>query len=338
MQRILGVVSLLIAMYTLLFLTNFDKASSWSNLKNVLSQQAFFGVLTLGVGVLIITGGIDLSIGSVIGASAVGYGVLMRDGVRPVPALFIVLGCGVVVGLIHGLLITRLKLQAFLVTLCGLFVYRGVARTLSPGQQVGLQSVRRLHPEFTDSLDQLRRLLTGKSIDGNFDFPMQIVVLILLALVIGLVLHGTVYGRYWYAMGHNEQAARYAGIKTDRQRLCVYVLCSVLASLGGVLTLFFYSDANPETTGDTWELYAITGAVLGGCSLRGGEGTAIGMVLGAGVLPLLRNLISFLGSLDVVQRHFKDIDKMTPAVVGLTLLLGTIADEFFRRRAKAKKV
>lgn len=338
MQRILGVVSLLVGMYVLLFVADFDNASKWGNLKNVLNQQAFFGVLTLGVGVLIITGGIDLSIGSVVGASAVGFGVLMRDGVRPIPAMLIVLACGIIVGLIHGLLITRLKLQAFLVTLCGLFVYRGLARSLSPGQPVGLQNVRRKHSDFTEELDALRRLFTGKTIDGEFGFPMQIIILLILAILIGIVLHGSVYGRYWYAMGHNEQAARYAGIKTERQRLFVYVLCSSLASLGGILSLLFYSDANPETMGETWELYAITGAVLGGCSLRGGEGTVVGMVLGAAVLPLLKNLISFLGTVEVVAEHIKDIDKITPALIGLTLLLGTIADEFFRRRAKARKV
>jgi len=337
MYRILGVVLLLLAMYVMLFFSDMDKGWTRSNLKNILNQQAFFAVLTLGAGVLIVTGGIDLSIGSVVGASAVGFGVLMRNGVSPVPAMAIVLGCGVIIGLIHGLLITRLKLQAFLVTLCGLFVYRGLARSLSPGQNTGLQLIRREHPEFSDELGSLRHLLTGKTIDGVFEFPMQIVVTLLLALVIGLVLHGTVYGRYWYAMGHNDQAARYAGIKTDRQRLWVYILCSLLASFGGVLTLLFYSDANPETTGETWELYAITGAVLGGCSLRGGEGTVVGMVLGAAVLPLLKNLISFVGAMAFVQKYIKDIDKITPALVGLTLLLGTIADEFFRRRAKAKR-
>jgi ribose transport system permease protein len=336
MQRILGVVSLLVGMYALLFAADFDNASKWSNLKNVLNQQAFFGVLTLGVGVLIVAGGIDLSIGSVVGASAVGFGVLMRSGVHPLQSMAIVLGCGIAVGLINGLLVTRLKLQPFLVTLCGLFVYRGLARSLSPGQPVGLQMIKREHPDFTGELDWLRRLLTGKNIQGEFGFPMQVVILVILAVAIGLLLHGTVYGRYWFAMGHNDQAARYAGIKTDRQRLWVYVLCSFLASFGGILALLFYSDANAETMGETWELYAITGAVLGGCSLRGGEGTVAGMVLGAAVLPLLKNLISFLGTVPFVAKHIPDIDKITPALIGLTLLLGTIADEFFRRRAKAR--
>jgi ribose transport system permease protein len=333
MKRVLGVVTLLALMYLLLFLSDPANAFKWGNLKDVLNQQTFFGVLTLGVGVVIITGGIDLSIGSVVGLGAVGFGVLMRDGVHPYLAVLIVLGGGVIVGLVHGLLISRLKLQSFLVTLCGLFVYRGLARMLSPGRPVGLQQVRATHPDSASALDTLRQALTGKSLDGEFGFPMQVVVLLVLALLIGIILHGSVYGRYWYAIGRNEQAARYAGINTSRQRLWVYVICSTFAVLGGILTTLDYGSATPETTGETWELYAITGAVLGGCSLRGGEGTVIGMVLGAAVLPLLRNLISFVGSIGFVAQYIPKIDPVIPVLIGLTLLLGTIADEFFRRRS-----
>src|SRR5688500_9168369 len=137
MNRILGVVSLLVVMYALLFASDFQNATRWSNLKDVLSQQAFFGVLTLGVGVLIITGGIDLSIGAVVGLSAILFGVLMEEGVPPFAAAAAVLACGVVIGLTHAALVTVLKLQPFLVTLCGLFVYRGAARMIASEQTVG---------------------------------------------------------------------------------------------------------------------------------------------------------------------------------------------------------
>jgi ribose transport system permease protein len=345
MNRILGVLSLLVVMYGLLFASDFQNATKWSNLKDVLSQQAFFGVLTLGVGVLIITGGIDLSIGSVVGLSAVLFGVLMRDGVSPLVAVAIVLCCGVLIGLTHAALVTGLKLQPFLVTLCGLFVYRGVARMLSPGRPVGLQSslaeVRQKgDPEtyqvFEGQLAFLRKVLVGKDLDGELGFPMQAVVLLVLAVVVCMLVHFSVYGRYWFAIGHNEQAARYAGVRTNRQKFGVYVLSSTFASLGGVLMLLDYSSATPESAGETWELYAITGAVLGGCSLRGGEGTVPGMVLGAAVLPLLRNLISFVGNIPWVLERVK-IDPVIPALVGLTLLFGTIADEFFRRRSRVRR-
>jgi len=337
MNRIFGVLSLLATMVVLLSAADFQNATQWSNVKDVLNQQAFFGVLTLGVGVLIISGGIDLSIGSVVGLSAVGFGVLMRAGVSPYLAFILVLANGVCIGLVHGFLVTRLKLQPFLVTLCGLFVYRGFARMLSPGRPVGVQQIRADHPESADALGFLRELFVGKDINSVFGFPMQVIVMLILAMLVGIVLHRTVYGRYWYAIGYNEQAAKYAGIHTERQKLAVYVLCSTLASLGGILTFLDYGSATPETTGDTWELYAITGAVLGGCSLRGGEGTIPGMVLGAAVLPLLKNLISFVGTLPAVSSVVKNIDPVIPVVIGLTLLLGTIADEFLRRRGVAKR-
>jgi ribose transport system permease protein len=162
---------------------------------------------------------------------------------------------------------------------------------------------------------------------------MLVVVLGVLLVLVGIILHFSVYGRYCYAIGHNEQAARYAGINTNRQRLWVYMLCSTLAAFGGILTLLDYGNGTPESTGETWELYAITGAVLGGCTLRGGEGTVIGMALGAAVLPLLRNLINFVGAVPAVQKIIPKIDSVVPVFIGLALLSGTIVDEFFRRRS-----
>jgi len=335
MNRLIGVILLLAAMYGLLFWSDPQNAFKWSNLKDVLSQQAFFGVLTVGVGVVILTGGIDLSIGSVVGFSAILFGVLMRNGVPPFVAAAAVLACGVVIGAINAGLITGLKLQPFLVTLCGLFVYRGAARMLSPGLPVGIQQILGANPEARGQLESLRSILIGKDMTGELGFPMQLVVLLVVAVVVGVVVHASVYGRYWYALGHNEQAARYAGISTGRHKFAVYVMCSTLASLGGILTLLDYSSSTAETAGETWELYAITGAVLGGCSLRGGEGSVWGMVLGAAVLPLLKNLISFVGSVPWVLRNLKSVDPVIPALIGLTLLVGTIVDEFFRRRAKA---
>jgi ribose transport system permease protein len=337
MKRVLGVVLLLTMLYFLLYLSDSENAVKWSNLKDVLSQQAFFGVLTLGVGIVIISGGIDLSIGSVVGLSAVGFGVLMRDGMHPYLAFLLVLLGGVVIGLIHGLLITRMELQPFLVTLCGLFVYRGLARIISPEERPGLQKVRNEVPEHANSLESLREMFVGKNLEGELGFPMQVLVILVLFAVVAIMLHGSVYGRYWYAIGHNENAAKFAGINTNRQKVWVYIICSLLASLGGILTLLDYGSATPESTGETWELYAITGAVLGGCTLRGGEGTALGMALGAAVLPLLKNLISFVGSIPFVQKLIPKIDPVIPVVMGLTLLLGTIVDEFFRRRSKVRK-
>jgi ribose transport system permease protein len=334
--RVSGVLVLLALIYGAMCFIDVDYATRWSNLKEVLNQQAFFGVLTLGAGVLILAGGIDLSMGSVVALGGVGFGVLMKNGVPPFQAAALVVVGGICIGLTHGLLVTRLKLQPFLVTLCGLFVYRGLARVLSPKFRPGIQRAIEEHPGFTGDLDRLGRWLTGRDIERAFGFPMMVVVVLVLAVLIGLVLHGSVYGRYWYAIGRNEQAARYAGINTNRQRVWTYVLCSSLAALGGVLTFLEEGSVTPESTGETWELYAITGAVLGGCTLRGGEGSVLGMLLGAAVLPLLRNLISRVGAFPAVREIIPAIDPVIPIIIGLTLLLGTVTDEVLRRRMKAR--
>jgi ribose transport system permease protein len=351
MNRILGVVILLLVMYGLLFAADAKNALTWSNQKDVLSQQALFGVLTIGVGILILTGGIDLSIGSVAGLSAVSFPVLIGKGFTPMQALGLVLLGGACIGVTHAALITRLKLQPFLVTLCGLFVYRGLARMVTRDQQVGIQTLLKeldalrdegkltVHQikDVSKELEFLRTSLVGKDLSSELGFPMQIVVLVVLAAFAALVLHGSVLGRHWYAIGHNEQAAKYAGIRIEQNKFLVYVVCSMLASLGGVLGLLYYGSVTPTGFGESWELYAITGAVLGGCSLRGGDGTLPGMVLGAAVLPLLKNLINFVGELEWVREKVGRIDPVIPALIGLTLLLGTIADEFFRRRSTARK-
>jgi ribose transport system permease protein len=330
MTRILGVLGLLIVLYGALFASDAN-ASNRDNLMDVASLQGRYGIITLGAALVIITGGIDLSIGSVVGCGAVLFGSLMERGVHPFAAVPIVVVFGLLVGIGNGLLITRLKLQPFLVTLCGMFVYRGAARLLgSIGTGSGTVSRTRSlqeHPAFVDALRVVRYVLTGKDATGELVFPAQFVLLLILAGVVGFFLHRTAYGRYWYAIGHNELAAKYAGVNVNRHRVSVYAVCSAMAALAGVLLFLDAPSVQSDSGGFSLELNAILGAVLGGCSLRGGEGTAVGMVLGAMVLPVLENLVNFRG----------DRSDVIPAVIGLTLLFGTIVDEFIRRRSRVHR-
>ncbi|MBA4188762.1 MAG: ABC transporter permease [Planctomycetaceae bacterium] len=322
MTRILGVLGLLVVLYTTL-ITSHPKAGEPDNLISVANLQGRFGIITLGAALVIIVGGIDLSIGAVVGCSAVLFGVLMNKGVHPFAAVPIVILFGATVGLTNGSLITRLKLQPFLVTLCGMFVFRGFARLL--GGTLGQASVIEGHPEYKDPIRTLRHLLIGKDpIDGELIFPAQFILLIVLAGLVGFFLHRTAYGRYWYAIGHSELAAKYAGVNVSRQRVVIYVVCSALAALTGVLLFLDAPSVQSDNAGFSWELYAILGAVLGGCSLRGGEGTAVGMVLGAMVLPVLESLVNFRG----------DASDVIPVVIGLTLLIGAIVDELIRQRSR----
>jgi ribose transport system permease protein len=337
MKRIVGVAALLFALYAGLVGTYVQYAPGHEaavdvekrirgNLVDVANIQGRYGVITLGAALVIITGGIDLSIGSVVGCAAVLFGVLLNAGVHPLVALPFVVAAGAAVGLGNGLLITRVRLQPFLVTLCGMFVYRGVARLMAG--TVSRRLAIEEHGEFADTLQLIRHVLVGKDATGELIFPAQFILLLILAAVVGFFLHRTAYGRYWYSIGHNELAAKYAGVNVDRQRVIVYVVCSALAALAGVLLFLDMPSIQSDSGGLYLELYAILGAVLGGCSLRGGEGTAVGMILGAMVLPLLESLVSLRGlKSDVI-----------PAVIGLTLLVGTIADELIRRRSKAGKV
>lgn len=330
MTRILGIVGIVAALYAALLLTT-PSARDVGNLMDVANLQGQYGIITLGAALVIIVGGIDLSIGSVVGCSAVLFGVTMKSGVHPYAALPLVLAFGATVGLVNGLLITRLKLQAFLVTLCGMFIYRGLARLI--GGTVSRTWVTdprdpTAHPEFDTPIRNLRSGLVGKDFLGELVFPGEFILLIVLALILGFFLHRTAYGRYWYAIGHNELAAKYAGVNVDRQRVIVYVICSTLASLAGMLLFLNMPSIQADAGGSSWELFAILGAVLGGCSLRGGEGTAIGMVLGAMVMPVVDNFVNLNGMKS----------DGIPAVIGLTLLVGTIIDELLRRRSKSKKV
>jgi ribose transport system permease protein len=336
MTRILGVLALLIALYAGLIGTQWQRSDRTEpaaksreriqgNLTNVANLQGRYGLITLGAALVIITGGIDLSIGAVAGCAAILFGVLMESGVHPYAAAPLVVLLGAIVGLVNGLLITGLKLQPFLVTLCGMFVYRGLARILA-GTVSQVETVR-VHPEFADAILNIRYVLVGKDETGALVFPAQFILLLVLAAIVGFFLHRTAYGRYWYAIGHNELAAKYAGVNVNRQRVVVYVICSALTALAGVLLFLDMPNIQADSSGMYWELYAILGAVLGGCSLRGGEGIAIGMVLGAMVLPVLEALVNLRGvKSDVI-----------PAVIGLTLLFGTIVDEFIRRRSSVQR-
>jgi ribose transport system permease protein len=314
--RLLGILLIVAGLYALL-IGSFDAARSVDNHVDLARRLGFYGVLTLGVGTLIIAGGIDLSIGSLVGLSAVSFGMLLERQTDPWLAAGIVLLAAPCLGLIHGLLVTRLGLPPFLVTLCGLFVYRGVARWMSRttvGLAVGAPA------EYRDRVQTLVDLLVkGKTLG----VPHILWLLLALAVVLGVFLHLSVYGRYLFATGANEQAARYSGIRVERFKLLAYVICSGAAGLGGVLFLPMYSSANPASAGSLLELYAITGAVLGGCALRGGEGTVPGMLLGAAVLPLLNKLCN------LSDRIGSDLEY---AVVGVALLMGSIINEVIARK------
>jgi ribose transport system permease protein len=216
-----------------------------------------------------------------------------------------------------------MRLQPFVVTLCGLLLYRGIARGLtgdvSQGFGTGFKGLR--------SIATSRLPLFG-SREDLFHLPSTTLILIIVAAIAALFLNKTIYGRYLLAMGNNPEAARYSGINVDRTTMLAYVICSTLAGLGGVLFVLDINAAQPSDFGNFYELYAIAAAVLGGCSLRGGEGSITGVVIGSAVMVVLNNAIN------LVHPRYQNIEF---AIIGGVILIGVIVDELARRIVTARR-
>ena len=283
------------------------------NLQNTLRWTALYGIISIGVAYVIIGGGIDLSIGSVVGltGSLLAW-LLVEQGVSVPVALFACVALTFCIGLGHGLLVAKLGLQPFVVTLCGLLFYRGAARFITNDRSLG----------FGSDYEGLRTLAIGSvPITQNFGIPFPVIILVLVGIVAAVLLRLTVFGRYLFALGRNEEAARYAGIRTDRIVIATYVWCSVLGGLGGILFALDINSIQPSGLGEFYELYAIAAAVLGGCSLRGGEGSILGVIIGAAVIRVLYNAINILH----IPTHLEF------AIIGVVILAGVVADEVIRR-------
>src|SRR5262249_40909559 len=213
-------------------------------------------------------------------------------------------------GWVHGFLVTRMRLQPFIVTLCGLLVYRGIARYYTNDGTAGF--------EFGQTFPTLQWLTTGRS----FGVPHSFIVFLLIAAAMAVVLHWSVFGRHLFAVGKNEEAARYSGIRTTRIIAATYIICGGLAGLSAIYLAMYTRSISPASHGNFYELYGIAAAVLGGCSLRGGEGSMLGIVLGTILLQVLQNLVNLLGI----------PSSLNFAVMGTVILIGVLADQQIMQR------
>ncbi|MSR74194.1 MAG: ABC transporter permease [Planctomycetes bacterium] len=311
-QRILGIFGLLVMVVGITAALNPDFLGAY-NLGNILRWTALFGVLSLGAALVIMTGGIDLSLGSMAGLAGALLPWLLRVHGWPAWAAMMLLlaGCALL-GLLHGVLVTRLRLAPFVVTLCGLLIYRGAARTITSEQVIG----------YGVEHEQLRLLATG----SVFGIPAPLLLLVGVALLTHLFLARSVAGRWLLATGRNPAAARLCGVPTNSMITLAYVLCAMLAGLGGMLFSLDLNSVTPAQFGQSYELYAIAAAVLGGCSLRGGEGTVLGVLIGTAVIRVLYNATNLLGI--PTQLEF--------AIIGGVILLGVTADELLRRLRQSR--
>jgi ribose transport system permease protein len=318
------------------------------NIKNLLTWIGLFGILSVAQAIVIITGGIDLSVGSVVALVGIAAAMLLdaqgvnlgplgmvlgaEDGVvvlHPIVVLPIVLLMSALIGLWHGFLVAKVHLQPFVVTLCGLFFFRGIARLMTDDRSQGFGSA---YPgmrwfgrgTLADVIGD--QPAPGSSLSLAGIIPAPLLVLIFFAILMAAYLHFSPQGRHIFALGANEEAARFSGIRTSRLKILAYVLCSLLSGLGGLLLAFKTNSLGPTNFGSFYELYAIAGAVLGGCSLRGGSGNILGVIVGASLIMVLRNLVNILG----IPSQLEYI------VIGAAILIGVAVDEYFSRRAQTR--
>jgi len=320
MKKNLGIFGILVAVCVVTALYN-PKFLTPYNFLNTVRWTSLFAILGIGVSFVIITGGIDLSIGSVIGLVGSTLAVLLTQKHWGIPAaIAAVLVLSALIGLAHGLLITKLRLQPFVVTLCGLLIYRGLARYVTDDQSLG----------FGGDYEGLRVIAIGKvslPFSSTITLPAPLFTTLVIAALAAILLNKTIYGRYLLALGRNENAARFSGINTDKMKMLAYLICSILAGIGGILFSLDLNSIQPSGLGEFYELYAIAAAVLGGCSLRGGEGSVLGVLIGTALLRVLYNAINILN----IPTH------MEFAIIGGVILIGVTTDELVKRYAAKRR-
>ena len=276
-----------------------------TNLSSVVRQTAVINIMALGMTVVIISGGIDLSVGSILGLGGLMGAMAMERGVPILPAILIGVFAGLVCGLLNGILITRLKIAPFIVTLGTLGIFRGTALILSNGLPV-----HRLPPAFS---------ILG---EGSFaGVPYVLLLLVVCAVAVHILLEHTRLGRYAFAIGSSPAAAVYAGVPVAFHTTAVYAIGGLLTGLAGMIEASRLMTGQP-TAGQGYELQAIAAVVIGGGSLRGGEGSVVGTLVGAFIMGLLSNGSDLLGISNYVQQ----------VVIGAVIILAVAVDELRKRR------
>jgi ribose transport system permease protein len=274
-----------------------------ANLINILQSSAINACIALGMTLVIIAGGIDLSVGPTAAVAAVFTATFMFDGMPVIPAVLIGLGIGVLGGLINGLLISRAKLQPFIVTLGTLSLYRSIALIYTGGNPI-----LSVPPEF-------RAFFNGRV--GSI--PVPVVIVGVVAVIIWVILRKTPLGEYMLAIGGNEEAARVSGVPVSLTKVSAYVISGFLAALAALILVGRLGAAEP-ILGNQWELDAIAAAAIGGASLMGGKGSIVGTVLGAIILGAMRNGLTLMN----VQAFYQLM------ATGLIILLAMLIDRLTR--------
>ena len=277
-----------------------------NNLMNLMRQLIINGFIALGMTFVILTGGIDLSVGSTLAVTSAIFAGLLQNGMNTILAILIALGLGLILGLINGFLITKGKLAPFIVTLATMTIFRGLTLVYTDGRPIA------------GPKDNFAFQFLGK---GQFlGIPFQVILFALAFLILWTILNKTALGRKIYAVGGNEKASFISGINIDKVKISVYVISSLMAVLSGLILTSRLNSAQP-TAGVAYEMDAIAAVVLGGTSMAGGSGSLTGTLIGILILGVLNNGLNLLG----VSSFYQQIVK------GIVILIAVLID---RKRNK----
>jgi erythritol transport system permease protein len=310
-----------------------DNYLTAGNLTTITKQVAFNAIVALGMLLVILNGGIDLSVGSIVGFTAAVAGNLFRGVHVPgtdltmFPSLWVIivlsLAIGMLVGWINGLLIARLNLAPFIVTLGMLYVARGLTEVLLNGQNITNELTGQPGLNNTGFFE----IFASKPLG----LPLAAWVMIILAIIFSILLNRTPFGRWLYATGSNERAAQLSGVPVIRVKTLIYVLSGLCAAIVGILQMANISSATADL-GTFYELNAIAAVVIGGAALSGGRGTVRGTIIGAFVIGFLANGLVIVG----VSPFWQKV--ITGAVIILAVAVDQIQQIVQKRRSAAKAV
>lgn len=263
---------------------------SQANILNVLRQTSINSIIAIGMTFVILTGGIDLSVGSILALCGAVMAFWINSGINSVIALIITLFLGLIFGIINGIFVAKMKLQAFIVTLVTMTFLRGATLVFTDGKPITVDD----GGIFFDNIGE----------GYLFGIPVPIYIMILLFCIGYYILKHTRFGRYTYSIGGNEEATKLSGIDVDKVKIWVYGICGLLSALAGVILTSRLYSAQP-TAGTGYELDAIAAVVLGGTSLAGGIGSVGGTALGAIIIGVLGNALNLLDVSSYYQMMIK---------------------------------
>lgn len=270
------------------------------NITNVLTQVSVNAIIALGMTFVILTGGIDLSVGSIVAISGAVAAYMVKGNVNVLAAVVVAVIIGAAIGYLNGFIVARGKIQAFIATLATMTIFRGVTYVFTGGNPIS-------------GLGNSFMIIGNKKLAG---LPLPVIFMILVFIIAAYVITQTRFGRYVYAIGGNEDSARLSGISTNKIKNLVYMISGITAAISGVIVTSRIGSASPNS-GSGFELDAIAAVVLGGTSLAGGEGQIIGTIIGAVIIGVLNNALNLLN----VSPFYQSIVK------GAVILLAVLVDK-----------